>query len=332
MTSIDLTASPHTLTASPHTLTASPHALGDSMLALDAERRPYVHATVVRAQDPTSARPGDTAIIHEDGSIEGFVGGQCAQGSVRAAALGTLRDGHSLLLRVLPDGGAEFPQSPGALVVMNPCHSGGALEIFLRPVLPPPIVAVVGTSPISAAVAELAGFLGFVVDRESPSAGSPASPHSPAGLRAEAVAVIIASLGHGEEEAIHAALDAGVEYIGLVASRRRGTEVLDRMKLTDAERARVRTPVGLEIGARSPQEIALSAMADLVRAMRVEGLAAPEASTSPVQPRQERDPVCGMTVVVGPDTPHWRDADGEEHWFCCTGCRDSYAAAHTDDR
>ena len=319
MTSIDL--APPTGTLAPSTRT-----LADSMRALATQRRAYVHATVVRAQDPTSARPGDAAIIHEDGSIEGFVGGQCAEGSVRAAALGTLRDGHSLLLRVLPDGGAEFPESPGALVVMNPCHSGGALEIFLRPVLPPPVLGVVGTSPISEAVAALAGFLGFVVDRESPSAGSPAGP------RAEAVAVIISSLGHGEEEAIHAALDAGAEYIGLVASRRRGAEVLDRMKLTDAERARIRTPVGLEIGARSPQEIALSAMADLVRAMRVEGLAAPAASTAPVQPRQVRDPVCGMTVVVGPDTPHWRDADGEDHWFCCTGCRDSYAAAHADGR
>ena len=100
---------------------------------LTGQRRPFVHATVVRAQAPTSARPGDDAVILDDGSIEGFVGGVCAESSVRAAALDTLRDGSTLLLRVLPDGSAEFPEAPGALVVVNPCLSGGAVEIFLRP-------------------------------------------------------------------------------------------------------------------------------------------------------------------------------------------------------
>ena len=87
---------------------------------LTGQRRPFVHATVVRAQAPTSAVPGDDAVILADGSIEGFVGGVCAESSVRAAALDTLRDGHSLLLRVLPGGAGEFPESPGALVVTNP--------------------------------------------------------------------------------------------------------------------------------------------------------------------------------------------------------------------
>jgi xanthine dehydrogenase accessory factor len=301
--------------------------LAERMQTLTAARRPFVHATVVRAQDPTSARAGDAAIVLDDGSIEGFVGGRCAEGSVRAAALGTLRDGRSLLLRVLPDGGAEFPQSPGALVVVNPCHSGGALEIFLRPVLPAPVLAVVGTTPIGAAVAELAAFLDFVVAGD-PVAGDPAAG-STADRWDEVVAVIVASLGHGEEEAIRAALDAGVGYIGLVASRRRGTDVLDQMKLTDAERARIHTPVGLEIGARTPQEIALSTLGDVVRAIRVEGLVASPVSAPSPQPLRVTDPVCGMSVVVGPDTPHWVDAAGQDHWFCCKGCRDSYAAEHT---
>ena len=84
-----------------------------------------------------SARPGDRAIILADGSIEGFVGGHCAAGSVRTAALGALGSGESLLLRVLPDGDDAFPESPGASVVVNPCLSGGALEIYLEPLLPP---------------------------------------------------------------------------------------------------------------------------------------------------------------------------------------------------
>ena len=122
---------------------------------LTGQRRPFVHATVVRAQAPTSAVPGDDAVILADGSIEGFVGGVCAETSVRAAALDALRDGNTMLLRVLPSESEEFPSVPGAQVVVNPCLSGGAIEIFLRPVLPRPLIGVAGESlPIGAAVVD----------------------------------------------------------------------------------------------------------------------------------------------------------------------------------
>ena len=105
-------------------------------------RMPFVHATVVRAQHPTSAHPGDEAILLADGTIEGFVGGECAQNSVRKAALGALQAGESVLLRVLPDGDVHFPEAPGACVVVNPCLSGGALEIFLTPQVPAPLMRI----------------------------------------------------------------------------------------------------------------------------------------------------------------------------------------------
>ncbi|MFD6262853.1 XdhC family protein [Micromonospora chalcea] len=278
---------------------------------LTASRAPFVHATVVRAQDPTSARPGDDAVILPDGTIEGFVGGVCAENSVRAAALDALRDGSALLLRVLPDGAPAFPDVPGARVVVNPCHSGGALEIFLRPVLPVPVLGLVGDTPISAAVATLAAFLDFEVATSGDHAG--------------ATAVVVAGLGKGEQDAIRAALDAGVGHIALVASRKRGAAVLDELNLTDAERAQVRTPAGLEIGARSPREIALSIMAEVVRALRVDGLSSSPAAPVAL-PEQSVDPVCGMTVLIGPDTPHVR-IDGTDHWFCCPGCLDRHVAA-----
>ena len=107
-------------------------------------RTPFVHATVVRAQQPTSAHAGDQAIMLSDGTIEGFVGGQCAQNSVRKAALGALQTNQSVLLRVLPDGDVAFPEAPGACVVVNPCLSGGALEIFLVPQVPAGFVHLAG--------------------------------------------------------------------------------------------------------------------------------------------------------------------------------------------
>lgn len=288
------------------------------MAELIAARLPFVHATVVRAQCPTSAHPGDAALVLGDGSFEGFVGGQCAEGSVRAASLGVLESGEALLLRILPEGEAPFPDTPGARTVVNPCLSGGALEIFLEPLLPAPLLAVVGTSPIAAAVAALAGPLGFAVTRDGE---GPASPEG-------ATAVVVSSHGRFEEESIRAALDAGVGLIGLVASHKRGAAVLDGLGLSAAERARVRTPIGVEIGATTAEEIALSIMAEVVRAVRVEGLTSAgstgAASAAPVAAIQTVDPVCGMTVVIGPDTPHLT-VEGREHWFCCTGCRDSFA-------
>jgi xanthine dehydrogenase accessory factor len=277
-----------------------------------AERVPFVYATVVRAQSPTSARAGDDAIILADGTIEGFIGGQCAEESVRVAALDVLGEGESLLLRVMPDGQKGFPELPGAKVVMNPCLSGGALEVFLEPRLPPALLYVVGETPISDAVAAQAESLGF-----SFAAVRSLGEQSPEG----AVAVIIASHGRDEPESIRASLDADVRFIGLVASRRRGDAVLDAMDLTKEERDRVHSPVGLDIGARTAAEVALSIMGGVVRAMRVEGLVAPGSLTLSQSPRIV-DPVCGMTVVVGPDTPG-RTVDGVERWFCSTECRDS---------
>src|SRR5436190_1532935 len=133
------------------------------MTELLTSRVPFVHVTVVRAEKPTSVRAGDNAIVLADGSIEGFVGGICAEGSVRSAALASLADGETMLLRVLPDSDEAFPVSPGAQVVTNPCLSGGAMEMFLEPLLPPPVIGVLGDTPIANALRVMAGSLGFEV-------------------------------------------------------------------------------------------------------------------------------------------------------------------------
>ena len=276
------------------------------------ERKPFVHATVVRAQPPTSARAGDEAILLADGTIEGFVGGQCAQSSVRKAALGALQAGESVLLRVLPDGDVHFPDAPGACVVVNPCLSGGALEIFLTPQFPAPLVRICGGTPIAEGLARVCDVLGYEVRRDGDE-----------GDFDGATAVVIATHGGAEAEAVRAALDAGVGYVGLVASRIRGASVLESLELDDAERARVHTPVGLDIGAKTPSEVAVSIAAEVIAGVRQGGL--------PVAPRPEApatavDPICGMTVMVGPGTAHL-NIESETHWFCCPGCRDTFAAA-----
>ena len=287
----------------------------DRVEQLTRERVPFVRATVVRAQEPTSAQAGDRAIVLADGSVEGFVGGHCATGSVRTAALEVLASGQGVLLRVLPDGADLFPSSPGASVVVNPCLSGGALEIYLEPQLPPARLHLIGSSPVAEAVAVLATTVGLAVDRAT--AGD-----DPRG----ATAVVVSSHDGLEAGEVRAALDAGVGFVALVCSRTRGVALLEQLDLSPQECTRVHAHAGLEIGARSAPEIALSVVAAVVRAIRVDGLVAPRTSAAP-QTSTAVDPVCGMTVTVAADTPS-AVVDGVTHWFCNPGCRDTYVASH----
>jgi xanthine dehydrogenase accessory factor len=265
---------------------------------------PFVEATVVHCASPTSARPGDRAIVLGDGTIDGFVGGSCADTTVRLQALRVLETGEPVLVRILP-GDQDGPgEEPGTVVVANPCLSGGALELFLEPRLPGERVAVAGESPIARALVELAAPLGFRARL-----GALAEPGD--------FGAVIASLGHGDEEAVRRGIEAGCEYVGLVASRVRGAAVLDRLRavgVDEAALARVSTPAGVDIGARTHPEIALAILAELVRARRTRTLPSPAA-------RETVDPVCGMTVVVGPGTPM-----AGETAFCCEGCRETWLA------
>jgi xanthine dehydrogenase accessory factor len=313
----------------------------------------FVEATVVRCAHPTIARPGDRAIVLGDGTIDGFVGGACADASVRLQALRALETGDPVLLRILP--GAEDGPSDeeGAVVVANPCLSGGALELFLEPHLPAPSVAVAGDSPIARALGDLAGPLGFRV--------RPGAMAEPGDFGA-----VVASLGRGDEDALRGALEAGCEYVGLVASRRRGAAVLAGLRaagVAEDALARVRTPAGVDIGARTHAEIALAILAELVAVRRAPAVApavevAAAAAAAPAvelaagtagAPAVELaagtagapavdvparaavevaaaateavDPGCGMSVAVGPQTP---TAGG--HAFCGDGCREAWLA------
>jgi xanthine dehydrogenase accessory factor len=279
---------------------------------LRADGEPYVHATVVRAQHPTSVHAGDAALVHPDGTIDGFVGGQCAQQSVRQYAARVLATGEPLLLRIVPDPEGEVAEDlgDGTVVAHNPCLSGGAFDVFLEPWLPAPRMVVAGDAPMARALGDLARAAGYdVVHEGEPQPGD--------------AAVVVASHGQGEETMLERALLAGVPYVALVASRRRGEAVRKALAVPEDLRARVRVPAGLDIGARTPTEVAVSILAQLI----AERGAAGPPTEAVALPATAIDPVCGMEVQVGGSTPHL-DVDGERLWFCCEGCRTAYA----DDR
>jgi xanthine dehydrogenase accessory factor len=291
---------------------------------LRAARTPFVVATVVRAQRPTSVHMGDAALVLGDGTIEGFVGGACAEQSVRLHALRALETGEALLLRILP-GDDEAPAAEGAVTVQNPCLSGGSLEIFLEPILASPRVLVVGETPIAGAVARMGAELDLdmvVV------AGADVEP------AADDLALVVAAHGRDELSALRRGLEAGLPYVGLVASRVRGSAVVAELHAEGlaAERlARLETPAGLDIGARTPEEIALSILARVVAVRRGEQtlsvrVVAP-APAPDAEPATAIDPVCGMAVAAVAQTPHV-DHEGRRVYFCCDGCRSTWTRSH----
>jgi xanthine dehydrogenase accessory factor len=304
---------------------------------------PFVAATVVRAQSPTSVRAGDSAIVRPDGAIEGFVGGTCAEASVRLYSLRAMESGDPLLLRILPAGADGEPEAgEGAVTVKNPCLSGGALEIFLEPHLPPPTMRVVGVAPIAAALTDLAKRIGYAVEP---------GPAEQARISPDDAAVVVASHGHDEERILTEALRSDIPYVALVASQVRGQAVRESLDLTNEERARLHTPAGLEIGAETPEEIALAILAQIVslrpagapgqvprpgtiavEAPRTEALEPTSPQPVPVALQTETaiDPVCGMEVAVS-EASIQVERDGDLHYFCSEGCRDTFSAQGVPD-
>jgi len=304
---------------------------------LAAQGTAFVTATVVRAQRPTSVKAGDVALVRGDGTIEGFVGGVCAQQSVRVYALKALETEEALLLRIVPDGpigedpgtGQEVSIEEGAVTAQNPCLSGGAIEIFLEPVLPAPRVLVVGDTPIAAAVLSLGAELGL--DLVPVDGGAP--DPSPGDL-----ALVVAGHGRDELHTLRRGLETGVPYVGLVASRKRGAGVLAELRadgVPDGQLELIDVPAGIDIGARTPAEIALSILARIVAVRRGERAAAldrtrvlaAESAPGSTPPPLAVDPICGMTVAVVAGTPSVQ-YDGETVYFCCEGCAAKFRAQH----
>ena len=284
---------------------------------LRSERTPFVLATVVRAERPTSAKAGDSALVTADGTVDGFVGGTCAESTVRLQGLRLLQTGQSTLLRITPSLTASPPDrdGDGLVTVENPCLSGGSLEIFLEAMIPPLLVYVFGDAPVARALSTLGAALGYEVIATT----DPELPIPP-----DSGAVVVASHGRDEERSIAEAVRAGVPYIALVASRRRGAAVLDGLDLAPPDRERVHTPAGLDLGARTAPEVALSIFAEIV-ATRPRTVA-PLSNTAVPSVETALDPVCGMTVAVTDSALRYEHA-GQVWYFCGSGCRTAFADA-----
>jgi xanthine dehydrogenase accessory factor len=253
---------------------------------LKARGEAFALATVVRTVAATAAKAGAKAVIGADGSISaGWIGGGCARGAVLKAAREALADGRARLVSVQPmDVLAEQGLRPGDTrdgtnFARNMCPSHGTMDVFVEPVLPRPVVLVCGTSPVAVAVADLAARFGFFVVVAAPQVDHPRFAEAElcldgfdlAGLPAETKFAVVATQGRGDEAALTAAVNAVSGYVAFVGSHRKAAALREALAAggVDPERlSRVRAPAGLDIGAVTPEEIALSIVAEMVEVRR----------------------------------------------------------------
>jgi xanthine dehydrogenase accessory factor len=306
-----------------------PQEIFERAATLKQAGQPFVLATVIWSQRPTSARPGAKGIVTPDGALFGWVGGSCAQPVVVREALQALGDGQPRILRLSPDAAAA-PAREGVIAAPMTCHSGGALEVFLEPFLPPLQLIVAGESPVADALVRLGHVMGYRVVAARPGAGETVPSEADARLDSLDLAgvaagrrtvAVVASMGRYDEEAVEAALRAGAGFVALVASPRRFEALAAALRaagLPDEALARLKAPAGLDIGASAPEEVAVSIIAEII-ARRAAIAATPAAA--PVAPATTAvDPVCGMTVATE-GARHTVDYQGTRYYFCCPSCR-----------
>jgi xanthine dehydrogenase accessory factor len=288
--------------------------------------RPFVLATVVQVERPASTHPGDRAVVTPDGVLEGWIGGACAEPVVIREALRALAEGTARLVRVGPP---ESAAAPGVIAAVTTCPSGGTVEVFLEPVRPDPHLVVFGESLVARTLAQLAQVLGYRVTAVVSQAG-----HA---MRADAVyvghlppdavgpddGVVVATMGHWDEDAASDALRTPAAYVALVASRRRAAAVREALRqrgVDETSVARLRSPAGLDLGPATQEEIALAVLAEFVSARPRQ-----PASRVPAVPQEAVDPVCGMAVAVL-GARHTAEHQGRLYYFCSPSCQRRFLA------
>lgn len=292
----------------------------------------FVLAHIVRRDAPSSARVGDVALVTADGGFHGWLGGSCTRPAVIREALRALVDGRPRLIGLTPD---SSEPAAGKTVYPMTCHSGGRVDIYIEPVLPVPRLTVFGVSPLSRALARVGNAAGYAVDVIAPGAHASEVPEANRVLDRpeprqgnEQVCAIVATFGDSDEAAVRDALQLEPAYLGVVASPARFRHLRETLLAGGASATlldRIKSPAGLDIGAESPEEIALSILAEIVRDTRQAAGEIRQTRGETGQHAEVLDPVCGMTVIASSTTAS-AEFEGQAYYFCCTGCRERFVS------
>ena len=292
----------------------------------------FAIVTVVRREPPSSAHVGDVALVTERGEYHGWTGGGCTRSSVLLEAMRAIADGRPRLLSLSPE--PEGGRRPGVVFLPMTCESGGTVEIYVEPVLPAARLVLFGSAPAARVLARIAHAMGYRVDVVDPDADAAEFPDArvlrsiAADVLPRGAHVLVATMGDRDIEVIETVLPRLPAYLGAIASSKRFAQLRDALLARGVSRAaleQIVAPAGLDIGARTPEEIAVSIMAQIVERRRRPAANVPEISEAAQAPREAIDPVCGMSVTIA-GARHTAEAHGVEYTFCCAGCRAKFLA------
>jgi xanthine dehydrogenase accessory factor len=310
-----------------------------------AEGEPFVIATVVAYKSPQSAKPGSKAIIKPDGSITGWIGGGCVQPIVVREAQKALNTGKPKLVSISPE--STHGDWKGVEAYLMTCQGGGSLEIYLEPVLPKPNLFIVGNSPVAQILAGLGRLLDFKVCVADPEAEPEQFPEADIVLtdleslrgRIDSRSfVVVATMGNGDEEGIEAVVGTKPQFLGLVASKEKAQSLFQYIRdrgTPDEHIAQFKCPAGLELGAETLPEIALSVMAEITQMRRAvserplepvkksKGVSLPVMQKTAESPTDSIDPVCGMTVATA-NARYKTVFEEKTVYFCCLRCKEAF--------
>jgi xanthine dehydrogenase accessory factor len=296
---------------------------------------PFAIAIVVRYQPPVSGKPGDKAIIQADGSIWGWIGGGCVQPLVVREALKAIEEEKPRLLRIGPSRDAKSEE--GIVNYPMTCHGGGALDIYVEPVLSKPHLLIIGRSLVAQTLCRLGKTVGYKVTIAG--AADNRDRFSGADLILEELDlqqvritprtyIVISTQGEHDETALEQAVRSEARYIAFVASHTKAKKVFEFLAengIPPDRLARVRAPAGLHLGSLSPEEIAVSILAEIVQ-IRKEQTVPADAGSAPetnLELMEVKDPVCGM-MVREHEARFTSGYGGQIYYFCCAGCKQAF--------
>jgi xanthine dehydrogenase accessory factor len=311
----------------------------DYAMELRAKGVPFVLATVVAYRRPQSAKPGSKAIIHEDGSVSGWVGGGCVQPIVIREAKKVLEQGKSNLIIISPE--SMHQGWEGIQEYLMTCQGGGSLEIYLEPILPRPTLFVFGHSPVAQVLVHVSKILDYNVTVVDPSATKDTFPDADTILNdfmevrnrlTPESFIIVATMGDGDEEALSAVAGSKIAHIGFVASREKSAGIFQYLRdkgTSDDEIKQIKCPAGLELGAETLPEIAFSIIAEIIQLRKKQKSTKVIKEKHPVEmPTLQKqadaiDPICGMKVETA-SAKYSSKYLSKTYYFCGSRCKETF--------
>jgi len=307
---------------------------------LNKNNEPFAIAVVVRRESPSSGKTGDKAIINKFGELIGWIGGGCVKSIIIKEAEDAMRSGKPRLVKI--GNGLPALNQEDVIQYKMTCHSEGTVEVFIEPVLPAPHLLVMGNSAIARALIKLAKAAGFRITAVAPDA-KPGSFEKVDELITQlnlqqvktnnATFIVVATQGEQDEQSLEQALSKPAAYVGFVSSKKKKTQVfsfLEQSGLDKKKVERIHSPAGIDINAKTPEQVGISILAEIIQIQN--SLPSAAGFTKYDETREEAgktkfyiNPVCGVPVDVK-NPRHVIDYKGELVYFCCDGCKVKFEA------